>query len=174
MSFRVTPAFKAKLDRASEESGRSLMQEIELRLEQSLDQERHLLGALELGFGRQVAGLMLAIGYVIQAGHRPAHVRSLSEPGVVREIADAINLLLQAIDPDDVYPAALKKDFDVDRTTDSEVAAWAVAHGIAEGLGADEEYELTTLIRSWLGEDVVARLKDRIALLEDMSAPQEE
>src|ERR1700730_1600545 len=68
MSFRVTPGFKAKLDRAAKDSGRSLAQEIELRLERSLDEERHLTDALELGFGRQVAALMLAIGYVAREG----------------------------------------------------------------------------------------------------------
>src|SRR6267378_3796536 len=77
MSFRVTPGFKEKLDRAARESGRSLAQEIELRLERSLDEERHLADALEIGFGRQVAGLMLAIGYVIkeaQPGYQPGEL----------------------------------------------------------------------------------------------------
>ena len=66
MSFRVTPEFKAKLDRVAKVSGRSLAQEVELRLERSLDEERHLTDAIELGFGGQVAGLMLAIGHVIK------------------------------------------------------------------------------------------------------------
>ena len=66
MSFRVTPQFKEKLDRVAKKSGRSLAQEIELRLERSLDEERHLAEALELAFDRQVAGLMLAIGCVLR------------------------------------------------------------------------------------------------------------
>ena len=52
MSFRVTPEFKAKLDRTAPNSGRSLAQEIEFRLERSLDEERHLADALELTFDR--------------------------------------------------------------------------------------------------------------------------
>ena len=35
MSFRVTPEFKAKLDQAAKESGKSLAQEVEQRLERS-------------------------------------------------------------------------------------------------------------------------------------------
>jgi hypothetical protein len=170
MSFRVTPAFKAKLDRAAEESGRSLMQEIELRLEQSLDHERHLLGALELGFGRQMAGLMLAIGYVIRGlgPLRPSvDIRSLSNPETFREIVTAINLLLQAIDPEDAHPAAwtiLKKAVRHGDGSDQELDVSIVVDGIAEPTAAAEEWvPLISIIRSWLGEAVVARLRDRLA-----------
>jgi hypothetical protein len=168
MSFRVTPAFKAKLDRAAEESGRSLMQEIELRLELSLDHERHLVGALELGFGRQTAGLMLAIGYVIQAGRRPEYAQPLSDPEAFCEIVAAITLLLQAIDPDHVNPAAwatLKgaiHDGD-ELNSDAEIEASVVVEGIVEPTRDTEEaLPLIPLIRNWLGEAVVARLRDRL------------
>jgi hypothetical protein len=40
MSFRVTPELKAKMDAAAEESGRSVTQEIEFRLEQSFRDDR--------------------------------------------------------------------------------------------------------------------------------------
>ena len=63
---RLRPALKLALETAAKQEGRSLSEEIEFRLERSLDDERHLADALELGFGRQVAGLMLAIGYVIK------------------------------------------------------------------------------------------------------------
>ena len=102
MSFRVTPEFKAKLDRVAKESGRSLAQEIELRLERSLDQERHLVDGLELRFGRQVAGLMLAIGHVIEEATRPTRpgeLEWLSNPELFQPVVESINLLLQAIDP---------------------------------------------------------------------------
>jgi predicted transcriptional regulator len=167
MSFRVTPAFKAKLDRAAEESGRSLMQEIELRLELSLDHERHLFSALELGFGRQAAGLMLALGCVIQAGQRAMYVRPLSDPEAFREIVDAINLLLQAIDPDDAHPAAwatLKGAIHAGESPRSDAEFWAsiMVEGIADPTHDDDE-PLIPIIRNWLGEAVAARLKDRLA-----------
>jgi hypothetical protein len=43
MSFRVTPEFKEKLDRAALESGRSLAQEIEIQLELSRRQQHIIL-----------------------------------------------------------------------------------------------------------------------------------
>jgi hypothetical protein len=43
MSFRVTPTFKEKINQAAQESGRSLAQEIEFRLERSLE-DRHMAG----------------------------------------------------------------------------------------------------------------------------------
>jgi hypothetical protein len=166
MSFRVTPAFKAKLDRAAEESGRSLAQEIELRLEQSLDHERHLLGALELGFGRRTAGLMLAIGHMVRSFDE---FRLLSDPMAFREIVDAINLLLQAIDPDDVHPvgwATLKKAFHDAEGNHAELEAAGMVGAIAYATDADVDVDvvpLVPLIRSWLGKAVIARIKDRLA-----------
>jgi hypothetical protein len=56
MSFRVTPAFKEKIDRAAQESGRSLAQEIEFRLEQSLEDPRTVAFR---------AGLTMAMGMSI-------------------------------------------------------------------------------------------------------------
>jgi predicted transcriptional regulator len=167
MSFRVTPRFKARLDQAAGESGRSLMQEIELRLEQSLEREHHLLSALELGFGRRAAGLMLAIGCLIKEAERPRR-STLSDPEVFREIVDSITLLLQAIDPDEVHPAAwatLKKAVrDARETTYAELHASMVVVAIAYATDSDVEFvPLTPLIRNWLGEAVVARLRDRLA-----------
>lgn len=40
IGFRTTPEFKAKIDAAAAASGRSLAQEIELRLEQSFRDDR--------------------------------------------------------------------------------------------------------------------------------------
>ena len=57
---RLRPSLKVVLEAAATQQGRSLSEEIEFRLERSLDDQRLLVEALELGFGRQVAGLMLA------------------------------------------------------------------------------------------------------------------
>src|SRR5580704_9417230 len=45
---RLRPALKLALETAAKQEGRSLSEEIEFRLEQSLDDERHLADALEL------------------------------------------------------------------------------------------------------------------------------
>jgi predicted transcriptional regulator len=182
MSFRVTSEFKARLDRAAKESGRSLAQEIELRLERSLDQERHLTEALELGFGRQVAGLMLGIGYLIkevQLGRRPGDIGWLSDPTTFQEIVESINLLLEAIDPNP-HPEAwtvLRRAINGDGQ-DAALHASVVAQTIADpDFGTGTEFmPLLSISHRWVGAAAVARLKDRLAMLEEdtASGPQEE
>ena len=195
MSFRVTPGFKAKLDGAAKESGRSLAQEIELRLERSLDEERHLIDALELGFGQEVAGLMLAIGYLASAGGAGILGQPLlSDSDVFRNLAESIDLLLQAIGPDarpEAWALLRKTAWAVIPvmagmpTTERNAAipsgaplhAAAVAMVIADPqIAARINFgPFIPIIRKWFGDDVVARLKDRLALPEyTTSGPQEE
>jgi hypothetical protein len=186
MSFRVTPGFKAKLDQAAKGSGRSLAQEIELRLERSLDEERYLTDALELGFGRQVAGLMLAIGYLIKdmvPARRPGDIGWLSNPEAFGAIVESIKLLLQAIDPNP-HPAAwavLRRTFDAwdSGTPEQELYASIVAGAIADrkfakAADAVEFMPLIPTIRSWLGKAIVTRLRDRLLKEDTPSASQEE
>ena len=183
MSFRVTPGFKAKLDLAAKLSGRSLAQEIELRLERSFDEERHLTDALELGFGRSVAGLMLAIGYLVKeatpARRSPGEIDWLSDIEAFRSLIESIDLLLQAIDPN-AHPetwATLRK---VIQTGDwgnyTELNAAIVAGEIADpgSVLGEEMGPLVPTIRAWLGEAAIARLKERLApTLEDREIKRE-
>jgi hypothetical protein len=177
MSFRVTPEFKATLDQAAKESGRSLAQEIELRLERSLDEERHLTDALELWFGRQVAGLMLAIGCLIKEVppvRRPGDIGWLSNPEVFRTIVESINLLLQVVDPNP-HPAAwatLRRSLNQDDQGHAALCASSLAQSIAvpDLEGSTEFFPLGSIIHRWLGEAAAARLKDRLALLDEDSA----
>jgi hypothetical protein len=179
MSFRVTPEFKAKLDRAAKESGRSLAQEIELRLERSLDEERYLTDGLELGFGRQVAGLMLAIG--IAANHAapmrrlPGQLGWLSDPEAFSVVAESIDLLLKTIAPDGDREAWAKlraalhsKDgVDAEGRDSTEGPVWAAvlaAEAVINHPGLDEIQPLSPMASKWLGEAVVARIKDRLAI----------
>jgi len=62
MSWRVTPHLKGWLDQVAAENGRSLAQEIELRLEMSRETERGLLDIHDIAFGAATSGLMLLIG----------------------------------------------------------------------------------------------------------------
>jgi hypothetical protein len=183
MSFRVTPGFKAKLDLAAKLSGRSLAQEIELRLERSFDEERHLTDALELGFGRSVAGLMLAIGYLVKeatpARRSPGEIDWLSDIEAFRILIESINLLLQAIDPN-AHPetwATLRKVIQTgDWANYTEFNAAIVAGEIADpgSVLGEEMGPLVPTIRAWLGEAVIARLKERLApTLEDREIKRE-
>jgi hypothetical protein len=165
---RLRPALKLALETAAKQEGRSLSEEIEFRLERSLDDERHLADALELGFGRQVAGLMLAIGYVIKntaPARRPGEIGWLSNPEAFRTVVEAINLLLQVIGPD-AHPegwAALRRAVHSGEGDTAEIMASIVVSDIAE-LSTAEMGPLIPIIHNWLGEAAVARLRDRLAL----------
>jgi hypothetical protein len=172
LGIRTTKALKDALLRASEESGRSLAQEIELRLERSIDNQKHLAEVLELVFGRQVAGIMLAIGYVMKEVlfADPALKQPdgwLSNSRAFGEVAQSITALLQVTDPDVNLPrlAELRKVFDTGDST-SELLALTVAEAIAF---PDVQVDLeiieipwAAVIRSWLGDAAIARLKERL------------
>jgi hypothetical protein len=171
---RLRPALKLALETAARQQGRSLSEEIEFRLERSLDQERHLADALELSFGRQVAGLMLAIGHVMkeasreyQLRRRPGELGWLSNPDHFSSIVESIDLLLEVISPDanpSVW-ASLREARDDESDTPR-----AYASIVAEAM-ASPEIEVSLdfgplfpTLRSWLGEAVIMRLRDRLAL----------
>lgn len=59
LSLRVTPQMKDRLDAAAAESGRSLTQEAEMRLEHSFDRQDLLSEVLVTAFGRRPAGYLL-------------------------------------------------------------------------------------------------------------------
>lgn len=73
MSFRVTPAAKARLDDFAARTGRSLAQEIELRLAQSDQGDDQLGQALERLYGRKLAGLLTLLGCVMRDVGQMAH-----------------------------------------------------------------------------------------------------
>jgi hypothetical protein len=134
-----------------------------------------LAEVLELGFGRQVAGIMLAIGYVMkEVLFADDTVKQpdgwLSSPRAFSEVAQSINALLQVIDPDAHPPvlAELREFLERGDPTDdvAKLEALTVAEAIAfPDLKVDLEMldiPLAAVIRSWLGDAVIARLKDRL------------
>jgi hypothetical protein len=173
---RLRPALKLALETAAKQEGRSLSEEIESRLERSLDDERHLVDALELGFGRQEAGLMLAIGYVIRdtvPARRPGEIGWLANPEAFQVVVESINLLLQIIDPG-THPegwATLRRAVHHGDGSDAVLITSVVAMVIADSLfDKDQDSNIGALIptiRSWLGEAAVTRLRDRLALRVD-------
>jgi hypothetical protein len=72
MSHRVRPELKQKMDRAAAENGRSVAQEIELRLEQSFRSEALRDQVLELAFGRIDGDLMYFLGKILQVATHQA------------------------------------------------------------------------------------------------------
>jgi hypothetical protein len=211
LGIRTTKALKDALLRASQESGRSLAQEIEFRLEWSLADQRRLGEALELVFGRQVAALTLMMGFAMKdaaetclpwvdrenerpwpfrakkAGvgatrrelHKLARFLRLSmKPGerpwlsnvyVFGQVANAAEALLAAMKPDgdaSVIPppprgsdpalvAALMSFFGKSR---GESTCLAIANADAE----ETFGSLTHMIREWLGDATIGRIRERL------------
>ena len=72
LNMRTTHAVREKLERAATDSGRSLAQEVEHRLEKSFEREGLLPEVLELAYGRQLAGLLMALGWAMRDAGRMA------------------------------------------------------------------------------------------------------
>ena len=175
LSIRTTRELKAALVKASQASGRSMAQEMEHRLEQSLDDERHLADALELGFGRQAAGLMLLIGCVIKPllSQRPARgrVSGLAGHRAFAEMTNAINALLELLDPRG-EPQWLR-----DLTEDEGPAAVEAALGTALPIVFPDQLDddnpvWSPTIRAWLGDAVIARLQKRLTSMSEFMQQQ--
>jgi len=77
MSFRVPPELKARMDEAAAASGRSVAQEIEMRLDRSFEREDLLEEALELAFSREPAGLLSTIAHAMVSAGRFGALLSL-------------------------------------------------------------------------------------------------
>lgn len=150
MSFRVTPEFKRMLDDASAKSGKSLSQEVEARLEQSFRDEQHLEQALELIYGKALAGILTILGDVMQrvgaravtASHPPNAVENgdwLADPYAFDQASKAAGVILDAIRPEG-DPGLLNRGF---RAT----SAWhkhlgeEMAGGVLSVLTLNDPYE---------------------------------
>jgi hypothetical protein len=74
----MAPESKARIERAARESGRSMAQEIELRLEQSFERETQAQHFSDLYFGRELAALLEMIGRAMRdtGAHTAAHSAS--------------------------------------------------------------------------------------------------
>src|SRR5215831_18446747 len=74
LSFRLTPESKGRIDRAAAASGRSISQEVELRIDLSFRDIDAFDRAIEIGHGRQIAGLLMLFGRVMRdVGAHAAH-----------------------------------------------------------------------------------------------------
>jgi len=117
LGLRVTPETKRRLDVASFNTGRSLSQEAEIRLERSFYIQDLLEDALQMKYGQRVAGLIMAIGMTIEntimnctvlgAADPTAPIRfdnekQVLDPNTYEEITKAIPTILEALRPQGV------------------------------------------------------------------------
>jgi hypothetical protein len=110
IGIRVGADVKRLLDAAITESGRTQSQEAELRIELTFCAQKLLDQALELTFGRQLAGLLLGLGQVMSiAGRRGAFeaTRSFEEmdrwmtnPYAFGQVVRGVCKLLESICPE--------------------------------------------------------------------------
>lgn len=110
LTLRVTPGTKAKLDQSGRTTGRNLSQEAEARIEQTFREEHDLEQALDLAYGRRVAGLSLVLARAIadavtmatmarRMSSSRAPAADLSDPWAYDEAVDAVTEVLRALRP---------------------------------------------------------------------------
>jgi hypothetical protein len=114
---------------------------------------------------------MLALGNVINEaqmwGQWPSDRDWLSNPEAFRVVVESINLLLQAIDPDarPTVWAELRRAYYEEEDESPQLSASMVLAAIV-----DQQHDhlargpLIWIIRRWLGEAAIARLRDGLAL----------
>jgi hypothetical protein len=102
LSVRVSPDLRDQIEKAAQQSGRSLTQETEIRLQGSFAADHHLMDALDLAFGRQLAGLLTLLAHVMRQAGRSAGFRSTSP----NTLEGAENWMLNAYAFDQAMEAA--------------------------------------------------------------------
>ena len=70
LGMRTTKEIRDRLEGAAAAAGRSLAQEVEIRLERSFEHQSLLPDILSLAFGSEVAGLLIALGHAMNDAGR--------------------------------------------------------------------------------------------------------
>ncbi len=97
LTTRITDGTRDRLDTAAAAAGRSLSQEIEMRLEQSFRDEDRAVLFSEAFYGPQLAGILQLIGAVTR--NVVAQSQWLEDPGAFSTVLTAIEETLSAIRP---------------------------------------------------------------------------
>jgi TraY domain len=173
IGVRVTPEMKRRLEAAAEQSGRSLTQEAELRLERSFDRQDLLSEVLTTAYGsKQVAGIIMTIAIAFNlAGHQavmfsqpqksrdPAQPTDfwLSDPYAFAHAVESVIRVLETVRPDG------------DANLPKGQPGWSVAVGTSTALGVmgrikseSVATEVERQVRALLGE-IVERFPDEEA-----------
>jgi hypothetical protein len=104
MSFRVPPELKEMMDQAAAKSGRSVAQEIEMRLERTFQNENLRDQVLELAFGRIDGDLTYVLGKILQIATSQANALAhaqcwCDEPSAFKATETFIKSLLDNLRP---------------------------------------------------------------------------
>ena len=125
LNMRTTAAIRERLVEAAAQSGRSLAQEVEARLERSFRDQRLLDQVLELAYGRQLAGVIIALGGAMaEAARRAVFAKTYTTAGFADWLSDPQVCEHVAIAGQDLLALRVKPPGEVEPITDP--------HGSAE------------------------------------------
>jgi hypothetical protein len=173
LTTRITDDIRTKLDAAARAAGRSLSQEVEMRLESSFQAAGQLREALELSLGPQVAALVLMMGLAMRdtarwPGRPFSPVKLLSEPFLFARAAEAAAKVIDCVKPDGDPDALLFAD--IEGAPPEMIEQWT---NLGRDVGAQVCLEIaryphrlgpwTSTIRDWLGPDAVQRIEAKAA-----------
>jgi hypothetical protein len=109
LSMRITPRVRQRLEAQAAETGQSITQQAEFRLEQSFERQDLLEQALVLAYGPQFAGLLLVLAHAMNLTGRRATWEAelpfdkidawLSHPYVFGQLALAVSTLFAGLRP---------------------------------------------------------------------------
>jgi hypothetical protein len=160
LGFRVTPEMKRRVEDVANASGRSISQEAELRLERSFEQQRLLPEALELAYGDELAGVLIAIAEAMNDARLHARIvtdedyRTWLEDGFAFDAAvAAAQIVFEAL-----RPAGSTKNAASPRTS-AEIAQVSAKRLLQRLL--DDDATNAGEARRLLGPAVVKRLKGK-------------
>lgn len=168
LSLRVTPDVKAQLEKAASKSGRSQSQEAEFRLEQTFRDEGVIQQVTALKFGRPLAGILLAVGEVMNAagsqqafeavGSLDAATNWINNPHGRNEAVSAAMTILERLRPEDDFRSPASG-----RATESPGQLFANTY--IEAICAERTLrgidDFVKIVREMLGDEV-AIIKARI------------
>lgn len=124
IGLRVSPAMRESLQESADRSGRSLSQEIELRLERSLDRQELVTEVLSLMYGPHAAGVLLLVAHALGTTsvmalidgrktleevirHRDQLLFNFNNPTVAHSALDAACFLLQGLK--EIWPSPVNQ-----------------------------------------------------------------
>ncbi|TSE03754.1 hypothetical protein C1D09_025355 [Mesorhizobium intechi] len=170
LGFRVTPDMKARVESAASDSGRSISQEAEYRLERSFERADLLADVLSTTFGPELGGVLMMIGSAMrdvggQAGFAGTFTLEgaqqwFDNPYAFDQAVAAANRIFEALRPEGEPKAP--EHFEALTEINPALA------GIAEHFGAGFA---NAVIEAVVGEGRTARLQKDGATIAGMLGP---
>jgi hypothetical protein len=172
VAVRVRDELKTMLETAAQTSQRSLSEEAERRLEESITVAETSHRAFDLAFGRDTTALLLVLAKVMKTtGEHAAFAvthsldggsKWLSEPYAYEQVAQAVSAVLEMLRPEGEILAPTMKGGPPEIAGLYEYLGVGFARGIVsqvaeQGLVGRDEWALP--VRARLGKDLLERLK---------------